>query len=499
MPAIAVAGVRCGDPMMSPDKDGIESATVQDSAGKLYDIYASNTEVGRKRLKARVRAATTLAAAREPNGLGFAMDRVLAFDPGENDTATDGTAVMIAMHQDGDVRPLELLTLDDCAAIGTAIGAIHRLNPSFLAEAKYPTFTTGQIRAQLVSWIKRLRQAGHVPGEITSSWSRIVDAPGLWSFSTCFVHGGFDDGDVRFAGSTVTAINNWHAMQVNDPARDLGWVYSKLDDDHRNAVITAYGRMMGNRLDDMIMLRANLWVQMEQVGDFIQALNHADTDRIMKFKAQVDRLAHQLGVANADAGASGAQASSEDSSRTGASAQAGDLASPPSTITVGTLLKEDGRHTSQGDDPRKAATSAPTEAASAVSPASGQTGQTRQANEAGDDTVDPDQTGSSQIAIRQATAETIAISRSVGDTAGSSNWDDATADRQPVASPTVDGGSVEAEAGDANASTDDTAERPAGHYAGSDAETTAIPLLEREERALRDAQEGIDMTDKGDK
>ena len=32
----------------------------------------------------------------------------------------------------------DLLTLGDCASIGTAIGVIHRLRPSFLVNAKYP-------------------------------------------------------------------------------------------------------------------------------------------------------------------------------------------------------------------------------------------------------------------------------------------------------------------------------------------------------------------------
>ena len=69
-------------------------------------------------------------------------------------------------------------------------------------------------------------------------------------------------------------------MQVNDPARDLAWIFAKLDENHRNALLSAYGRMLGNRLDDLIMLRANLWLQMEQVGDFISALNKADNAKI---------------------------------------------------------------------------------------------------------------------------------------------------------------------------------------------------------------------------
>ncbi|WP_240541308.1 phosphotransferase [Bifidobacterium santillanense] len=373
LPSVIVAGVFPGATHIG----GIDQAQVRDVTGKTYDVYATDDEKGRRRLAARVKAAKALAEAREPGGLGFAVDRVLAFVPGDDPKGPTGrTAVMVAMHQDGRERDLNLLTLDDCSSMGTAIGAIHRLNPMFLAKAKYPMFATAQIKAQLVAWIARLKRAGHVPPEITSSWSKILETEGLWSFGTCLVHGGFEDGDVRFSGSTITAINNWQNMQVNDPARDLAWIFSKLDEDHRNAVLTAYGRMMGNRLDDLIMLRANLWVQMEQVGEFIQALNKADTQGIIRFKAQVDRLAHQLGVTSRAVDDSNAAAKARRSAAAGADDPDDTADNPPSTITVGTLLKDGER--------RRAAAKAAQEAA-------------RAAQEPDDETAESDRTGSSDI------------------------------------------------------------------------------------------------------
>ena len=361
LPNLGVAGVRENVQASATDEaKGIDQTVIQDASGKLYDVYATNTKEGRTRLIRRVKAAQTLAAAREPGGLGFDMDRVVAFAPGDvsrpGQTATaqavgqqtqaestpltprkpgptGETTVMIAVHRDGQARPLDLLTLDDCAAVGTAIGAIHRLPSTFLANAKYPVVTTGQIRSQLTAWIRRLRSAGHVPQEITDSWARIMDTEGLWSFSTCTVHGGFSDGDFLFSGSTITTVTNWQDMQVNDPARDLAWIFAKLDENHRNALLSAYGRMLGNRLDDLIMLRANLWLQMEQVGDFISALNKADNAKIMQFKAQVERLAHQLGVATAK---NRVQTETKQESKDRPQR-------PPSTITVGTLLNESER------------------------------------------------------------------------------------------------------------------------------------------------------------
>lgn len=202
LPNLGVAGVRENVQASATDEaKGIDQTVIQDASGKLYDVYATNTKEGRTRLIRRVKAAQTLAAAREPGGLGFDMDRVVAFvpgdvsQPGQTATAqavgqqaqaestpltprkpgpTGETTVMIAVHRDGQARPLDLLTLDDCAAVGTSIGAIHRLPSTFLANAKYPVVTTGQIRSQLTAWIRRLRSAGHVPHEITDSWARIM-------------------------------------------------------------------------------------------------------------------------------------------------------------------------------------------------------------------------------------------------------------------------------------------------------------------------------------
>ena len=58
MPSIVMAGVR--DSERANDTDdaaGIDQAVMQDAAGRMYDIYACDTEDGRKRLTGRVQDA----------------------------------------------------------------------------------------------------------------------------------------------------------------------------------------------------------------------------------------------------------------------------------------------------------------------------------------------------------------------------------------------------------------------------------------------------------
>ena len=203
--------------------------------------------------------------------------------------------------------------------------------------------------------------------------------------------------------------------------------------------------MMGSRLDDLIMLRANLWLQMEQVGEFIQALNRADNDHIMQFKAQVERLAHQLGVIKhtpAPAPAAGSAAAS--STKPGL----------PSTITVGTLLQDD-RH------------QAPAQ------PQQSDTGTA--AAEVSDDTPDPDRTGSADIVA-------------AGDV-------DLTPEVEPDADRTANHPQTNVSGAPTDDAVNDDTPDSLVQYGASSAQTTVIPLLEREERALRDARAGLDGYD----
>ncbi|MUH58739.1 phosphotransferase [Bifidobacterium canis] len=474
MPSVSVAGVRDSEQDNDTDRAvGIEQAVVQDTRGRLFNVYAAFDARGKKRLLARGRAAQVVDRSREFAGLGFATEHVVAFHAGKN--GPEDASVLITTHPDGVTRSLDLLTLDDCTSFGTAIGAIHRLRPDFITNAHYPVFTTGQIHAQLTAWIKRLRQAGHVPPEITSRWAAIMETEGLWSFSTRPVHGGFSDGDLIYSGSSITAITNWQDMQINDPARDLAWVFSKLDETHRNAVITAYGRVLGNRLDDLIMLRANLWVQMEQVGDFIKALNAGDNERIMEFKVQVDRLAHKLGVSARSSRANTARPASNAS---GASASA------PSTVTVNTLLRDNSRNTASGEfaddstnesditgDHRVSYTEVieNRDAAHATN-----TGATNVTN-----AQDADNTNSSPVL----SSETLIIG--INDSSSRGTRIVREEDYQYETDDT-NSGTYAAEPATNSTATSNVAR------SDSDAQTTVIPLLEREEQAMRDARAGLE-------
>lgn len=66
MPNAAIAGARASEQTNPTDEGyGVDHAVVQDAAGKLYDVFASNTPEGRKRpCRSRARCADALASPR---------------------------------------------------------------------------------------------------------------------------------------------------------------------------------------------------------------------------------------------------------------------------------------------------------------------------------------------------------------------------------------------------------------------------------------------------
>jgi hypothetical protein len=486
LPGLSVSGVHGGGRTNpSDDQAGIDHAIVQDNTGRHYDVFASSTQKGRSRLVKRAEAARTLQRSRQLSGLGFDIDRVIGFSEAGKTSSTGEYCVLVTAAVEGEARPLNMLTLDDCASVGTALAAIHRQQPEL--PDKNRSYSTGQIRTQLTSWIQRLRRAGHVPAAITSSWSNIIETDGLWSFSTCFVHGGLADGDLLFSDSTICAITNWQNMQINDPARDLAWIFSKLDETHRDALMGAYGRMMGARLDSLILLRANLWLQMEQVGDFIEALRHADTPKIMSFKAQVEHLAHQLTVvANRETAEQSAAIAATEAANAKKSAfrqanrdtpTANDDSVFEDKTGSAEITKRDANHDDNTGDDTISRQIAPRDIAAA------------NAESTLDDTTNDSALKSSAHPATPTTASATIVLSKAQNIEGADN-ESLRADEPESPSNFADNSHAQVQAGP----TGNAANAPngSGRETLDGTATLLIPILEAQERALRDAQEGLE-------
>lgn len=320
MPELSVAAVH--DVMFAGyEGDPFERAVILDARGEEYDIAVTDDERIGVLLGTRARNASALARAKESGSLGYRVEHVVAYRQGR-------PSVLVCAHLDGEPLAMGRLTVSQCSAVGTAIGALHRMDPSFLREEGFPVHANDRIRMQFAAWIDHLRRDRRVPEQITDRWHQLAGMAELWEFASVPVHGGFGDGDFMFGPQGIEAMLNWERLQVNDPARDLAWLFTGvLEPAQQDAVLSAYGRLMGSRMDSRIVTRAKLWIQMETVGDFVKALEDADSARIHELKERVDELAAELAPIRPEPTADGGRQPRHVHDGDG------------NTVTVGTLLR----------------------------------------------------------------------------------------------------------------------------------------------------------------
>lgn len=151
------------------------------------------------------------------------------------------------------------------ASIGRAIGSIHSLPTSFVADAGLPVLTAIECLREAVTVMDRAASTLLVPAALLGRWERAMEDAQLWQFAPTVINGSLGaesfltaNGD---AAHEVTGLLGWHDLRVGDPARDLSWLVAAGPDVMASA-LGAYGR--ANRTHDRLVAdRAKLYAELD--------------------------------------------------------------------------------------------------------------------------------------------------------------------------------------------------------------------------------------------
>lgn len=275
------------------DHEGLQTVVVSDASGRLYDTTLADGQEAIDLLTRRARASVDLKAIKETGALRFHLANLRYFNTVVDPQTGQPTAVLISRHDDGAAPPFAELTLKQCGAIGAAIASIHRLPSASVREKGYPVSSAADLSGSLPAWIRHLSRNQQIPKEIVNSWSYLLSNPKLFDYRPTLVHGGYVAGDVLFSSSGgVSQVRHWERLRIDDPASDLAWAW-RMNEARRDAVTTAYARVIDD-MDEMIVVRARLWLQMDAVVRFLQALDGGSDADVVRLKADLDRLATQI-------------------------------------------------------------------------------------------------------------------------------------------------------------------------------------------------------------
>lgn len=147
------------------------------------------------------------------------------------------------------------------ASIGQAIGAIHALPTSFVADAGLPVLSAIECLRESVTVMDRAATTGLVPAALLGRWERAMEDAQLWQFAPTVVNSSLSAESFLASNGQVTGVLGWHDLRVGDPARDLSWLIPAGPDVVASA-LGAYSHT--NRSHDRLVAdRAKLYAELD--------------------------------------------------------------------------------------------------------------------------------------------------------------------------------------------------------------------------------------------
>lgn len=203
-----------------PSSDDCEGALLKTSAG-LVRVQVPTTEAAQVLVSSELIALQALGESVRAD-VPFAIPKPLGVT-----RAGDSRAVCLSEPLGGvididDLYPDALLIRE----IADALAALHSLPQSFCAHAGLNVLQAAQSRSNVVTLIGKARETGLLPALVEERWQRILDMRSLWDFTPTVIHGDLDVERLRVRDDKLTGVTGWHALSVQDPAKDLAWLFS---------------------------------------------------------------------------------------------------------------------------------------------------------------------------------------------------------------------------------------------------------------------------------
>jgi len=197
-----------------------DAALLEDADGRDWLIRVPRTKTADGRLERELLALAALTAGARAR-LPFSVPAVAGR------SKLGPTSAVVTDHAAGVALPVSQIPIEPEGLgyrIGQAIGAVHLLPATVVADAMLPMSGPAEARRNAISVLHRAEATGLLPLAVVGRWQHAIDDADLWQFQAVVTGGGFDAASFVSAEDQVAAVHGWRGLCVGDPAIDLKWV-----------------------------------------------------------------------------------------------------------------------------------------------------------------------------------------------------------------------------------------------------------------------------------
>jgi aminoglycoside phosphotransferase (APT) family kinase protein len=179
------------------------------------------------------------------------------------------------------------------ASIGLAIAAIHSLDPEIVRSSGLPEYSASEVAKRRMTELDNAAMTGLVPKVLLERWQDALEDVSFFQYTPTVVHGEMAEANVLEQDQSVSAVLNWGALHIGDPADDFSWIAGKRNFDLLDAARIAYSQ--GTKVfDSTLTQRAVLYSELSHARWLLHGTQQKDQEIIDEACAELEILAGEL-------------------------------------------------------------------------------------------------------------------------------------------------------------------------------------------------------------
>jgi len=179
------------------------------------------------------------------------------------------------------------------ASIGAAIGAIHRLDTELIRSAGLPEYSAADVARLRVNELDAVALTGKIPGVLLQRWQEALEDVALFRFNPTVVHGELSDSTVLEQDRNVSAVLNWGAMHIGDPAEDFAWLAGLRNIELMEEARSAYSAETQN-FDSTLIQRAVLYNELAHASWLLHGTKIGDQSIVEEATINLEILEEEV-------------------------------------------------------------------------------------------------------------------------------------------------------------------------------------------------------------
>jgi hypothetical protein len=156
-----------------------------------------------------------------------------------------------------------------------------------------PEFSAAELVKKLVNELDEVAATGEIPSALLSRWESALEDVSLFRYQPTVVHGELSADTVIELDGQVSAVLNWGALHLGDPAQDLTWLASTVYGELFDAVMLSYAKTSGSS-DAGLKQRAALYNELAHARWLLLCIKKQDEQAIAEARAEITYLAQDL-------------------------------------------------------------------------------------------------------------------------------------------------------------------------------------------------------------